>query len=707
MSSAFVRFVPRGAVEPGSRLEDFVRLARHELGALVATEDWELSSWHVGRSYNAKGYNRKTRYLHYYRAGSRAGAGGTVDGVVLDPRYVDFAKAYCRYMHAASPVQFENQSKRLSALQFIEAAFRSLGLVPYIPDCNPTVLNTAVKLSKAGVGVARHYQFALYIEQVHRFCLGHRFYNAPFQWRHGVRKPKDRTHDLGDAAKEWREERLPSPEAYSALAHVFRNAETFVDMLMSAVSAICCSVPIRAHEVLQLREDCEIRERLMVKRLDPDGVEREEESEAYGIRVWPGKGNPPQVKWVPTVMATVVQEAVQRLRNLCRPAREIAAWCQAHPGQLWLPPHLEHLRDADRVSMADLAKILGQERPSAILWLAGNLAVRPESDGRRRWVRFADVQHALLGCMPANFPWFNADQSQPYSNTLIVVRRNEVHATKGTHPCVIGECGVQAFGHWLSGHDGGMKPSVFARWGFTERDGSPIDITTHSFRHWLNTVAQLRGLGELDIAKWSGRDSSQNHAYNHVTPEETLSQIRELLEENGGIGPLFDAASPERINRPVSAKDFLNAQIGSAHTTDYGICIHDYSLLPCQVLGDCLGCSENVFVKGDGEHREKIGDRLELAVTQLNQSRDAEAEGIFGADRWTRDHLGKIAKMRRILDIHEDGSIPDGTVVSLEDPRQDNEVAMAVRDRNEHVGGDFPGLGAFDQDTATALRWDD
>ena len=599
----------------------------------------------------------------------------------------------------------------MNALQFIEAAFRSLGLAPHIPDCNPTVLNTAVVLAKDGVGAARHYQFALYIEQVHRFCSEHRFYNAPFQWRHGVRKPKDRTEELGESAKEWREDRLPSPEAYSALAHMFRNAETFADKMMSAVSAICCSVPIRAHEVLQLRENCEIRERRILKRIDAEGIEREEEGEAYGVRVWPGKGNPPQVKWVPTVMVSVVQEAVQRLRDLCRPARDIAAWYEAHPNQLWLPPRLEHLRNADWISMADLGEILGLERLTSVhQWLTGNPEVRQGSAERgQRRVHFADVQRVLLNLMPVNFPWFNGDASQPYSCTLIVVHRNEMHATRGNCPCVLGHCGIATFEHWLSGHDNGKKPNVFTRWGFTERDGSPIEITTHSFRHWLNTVAQLRGMGDLDIAKWSGRDPSQNQAYNHVTPEETLSQIRELLGDNGGVGPLFEAASPERIKRPVSRSDFLNAQIGSAHTTDYGICIHDYSLLPCQVLGDCLGCSENVFVKGDRKHQEKIEKRLELALVQLDHSKQAEGDGIYGADRWTQDHLRKIQIMRTILAIHQDGAIPHGKIINLEAARHDNEVAMAIRDRNVGVGGDIQAGMLFDQDAATDVEsmWDD
>ncbi len=40
-----------------------------------------------------------------------------------------------------------------------------------------------------------------------------------------------------------------------------RHSETFVDRLYSAVSAIFVSIPIRVHEVLQLRVDCEVFEK--------------------------------------------------------------------------------------------------------------------------------------------------------------------------------------------------------------------------------------------------------------------------------------------------------------------------------------------------------------------------------------------------------------------------------------------------------------
>jgi hypothetical protein len=221
-----------------------------------------------------------------------------------------------------------------------------------------------------------------------------------------------------------------------------------------------------------------------------------------------------------------------------------------------------------------------------------------------------------------------------------------------------------------------------------ERDGSPIKISSHAFRHWLNTIAQYRGLSDLDIAKWSGRSLEQNPYYNHVTPEETISQIRELLEDNDGAGPLFEATRSTGPNSPISREDFLKVQIGSAHVTDFGACVHDYSLLPCQHHGDCLGCAENIFVKGDTQHVEKIRKRLDLAKRQLRDSQAAQADRLFGADRWTRDHLRHIARMEEMLACHVDTNIQDGTVINLQAQHQDTEVAMAIRDRQaSNIGG--------------------
>lgn len=688
MSANSVKILPFPAIlHPADRVQAFIALVRDEIDALVSNEEWPNDAWHVGGHFITKGQNRDNRMLPFYKNSATISARQEIRGEILDPAFREFAKAYMRYTHSTSPVSFENTRKRLKALQLIEAAFHELGVHPAIENINVVVLNTAVEMAKAGVGPAQHYQFALSIQQVYTFCLERNLMNGPFQWKHGVRKPKDRTEEIGKAAKEWRENRLPSPEAFHALAHIFRNAETFIDRLYSSICAICISIPIRAHEVLQLRLDCEVHERVKCPETGDD-------VEAYGIRVWPGKGSPPQVKWVPTQMVSVVQEAVRRLREMCSDARSVAKWYESFPGSLWLPPELEIRRQSDFVSLKDLQRLLAMAglrdltnwlRTQGIPWLLTQGRKRRSDDGH---VRITAVASAVVRLLPSEFPYLNGAKDQLYSETLAILLVNQGHSRKANFNCAIEKPTVQAFERWLSGHDGGKKPSVFKAWGFSERDGSEIKITTHTFRHWLNTVAQLKGMSELDIAKWSGRDAAQNKSYNHVTSEEILSQIREALDNGRAVGPMFEAAKVQGVNRPVDRREFIDAQIGSALTTDFGICVHDYSLLPCQSHGDCLGCAENVFVKSDGMHRDKVLKRLLLAEKQLNDALAALDARTYGADRWLEAHQLSIARMRRMLAIHDDPGIADGTIVNLPDGAHDNEIAMAVRDRVERSKGD-------------------
>ncbi|MBB4585580.1 hypothetical protein GGE50_001446 [Rhizobium leguminosarum] len=699
MSGSVLRFESDHIEFPSDRVREFVELAR-EIDVLIKQEDWDADLWQVGASFVTKGQNRDNRVLAFYnRDATLTNRQEIVGGAPLADGLKDFAKAYVRYMHSTSQVSFENTMKRLDAIQLIEAAFRSLGLSPSIENLNVAVLNTAVSLAKVGVGAGRAYQFALYIQQVHRFCLDRKFLIAPFQWKHGVKKPKDKTEAIGKEAKAWRDEKLPSPEAFHALAHIYRNSETFVDRLFSAITAIFVAFPIRVHEVLQLRGDCEVFEEVK-------NPETGEMVDAYGIRVFPGKGHPPQVKWVPTQMASIVQEAVGRIREMCSEARAVAAWYEERPGELWLPEDLEPCRAGDWLDIKDVMRLVGTRTVGQVPYWVRTQGVEWRSDGLpteyMKGVRISSLATRLLRDMPRDFPKFNGSDEQKYSDTLILLFVNQAHAQRGTYPTLIEQMTVQTYDHWLSGHDGGKKQSVFEAWRFTERDGSPINISSHSFRHWLNTVAQLKGMSDMDIAKWSGRKLEQNAAYNHVSSEEILSQIREALDDGTGIGPMFEAAKATGVNRPVDRRDFAEAQIGAALTTELGICVHDYSLLPCQTHGDCLDCSENVFIKGDTKHRDRIGKRLVLTERQLQHALWAMGDDYFGADKWVLSHQRTIEKLRRILAIHDDPTIPDGTIVNLAGSSKDNEVAMALRDRGDGGASALQGIESVALDAEDA-----
>ena len=130
------------------------------------------------------------------------------------------------------------------------------------------------------------------------------------------------------------------------------------------------------------------------------------------------------------------------------------------------------------------------------------------------------------------FPFLNRGIGIRYSEALILMRKNELHAERGTYLCMIEPVPTDCLNDALGSKKDG-RASIFDRFELKEPDCTPIRITTHQFRHFLNTIADMDGMSAFDIAKWSGRiDVRQNAAYNHLTSAEMLGKIRKAVGDN-------------------------------------------------------------------------------------------------------------------------------------------------------------------------------
>ncbi len=671
--SELIRFVPRAEVDARSNVANFIALSRDRLTSLVEADQWDGHVWDVSKAFTRKGKPSLTSRLHLVRHGSLVGKGATAVGSPLSEPFGTYVRAFLRYQHAAAPMVYERLQARLIALGHIEAAFTSLGRTADICALSADVLTAAVRIAGTGVGGAVRYQRAMTIQSVYSFCREHGFISAPFTWKHGVRKADDVQERIGDAFAKRRAEKLPSRKALDMLALAYCEPKELRDALFSAVTAICICAPIRLHEVLQLQTDCGCDETRRNERGDT--------VPAFGLRVLPGKGNAPQVKWLADVMQELGREAVEKLRAASEQARVIAAWYIANPTKMYLPADMAHLRGASHIGAAALSNLVGTATPWKWAKSNGLSAVQLTEEKGSSYV-FADLERSVLAQLPKDFPLHNGHPSLPYSQSLILVRRGCLRAdTLGEGSRVMFEpLSINAYGMWLSGKVD--RPSVFERYGFTEADGSAIEQTSHGFRHWLNDTAHREGLGAMDIAHWSGRNPAQNKYYDHQTPAQFHDQWRDMVAKAGGIGPVFEAADALPDTAPISRAEFLKSHLGAAHQTELGACIHDYSLLPCQKHGDCLNCEENVFIKGDPVHLGEIARRHDVTAAQLAVARSAMDDGDYGADLWVQDHETSLAKLALMLSTHSDASIPDGKVVNLPGAGADTEVSLAMRQRD-------------------------
>jgi hypothetical protein len=640
-----VTFVPQADRDAQANLAAFIDLCRTRLTVFGQSLDFEADSWDVSDTIKLAGKSKALRLVF-----GNAGAGNKPVRVTMREPFKSFAKSYMRYQHGVNPTR--DVSTRMAALRALEVALLEIGTADPT-HVNSHVLNRAAQRLGERVAATSAYRVGGQLEKISNFLCDNRLVAIPIRWPNPLKRPNDLTR-IGKEADERRASKIPSNAALDALPNVFRMVTAPADVLVSSVTAILCSAPDRISELLALPVNCEVRQ----KREGSD-------EDAYGLRWWPAKGAAPMVKWIIPSMAGVVEQAVRKVSRLTDEARKVARWYEENPTQLYLTEDAEHFRANEWLSMEDVGEIIFADQVGRGVprqWCDSNHVRRYQFGGKKTYVRFADVEIAVLRRLPRGFPIVDAKTGLKYSDALFAIQRNALHASRARIRCII-ERMTDSHIHPRLGYGSidGIQ-SIFDRCGFYEPDGSPIRVTTHQFRHYLNTLAQAGGLSQLDIAKWSGRkDVRQNRYYDHETPTAIVARIRTAVgDDTRMFGPLATGHRAALITRD----EFARLKVPTAHTTDFGYCIHDYVMSPCQMHRDCLNCGEQVCVKGEAEKERRV--------------REAHAEA-------TR------LLARAELDILDDPAVPPGAVIQLtpsDIPSRLEQAAQARALLPSRVGGD-------------------
>ena len=658
----FAVFRPREELDAQANLDGFIESSRRDLTIFGTSLDFDAISWDLTKYLERRTVKNSRVAVTFSTWGTRNDA----RPVSLAQPFLSFAKAYLRYMHGLRPTKIIDF--RLAALRALEFALTENG-----GEANPVLLDTglfnrAAQTIGLELAEATAYRIGGQLEMVARFLAEHRLTKVPVHWKNHLRRPSD-TNRVGKEADERRQKKLPSEAALDALPKAFRLATNPADIIVTATAALLCSAPDRITEVMTLPVDCE-------------HWSKHKGEEVYGIRWWPAKGAEPMVKWVVPSMASVVQEALAKIRSCTEEARLVAKWYEDQPNQVYLPTDKEHLRHQEWLDMPELAEWLGlADRTSASSWCKSHdvPTTTRAGSGQKSYARFADIAAAIIGMLPPGFPVFDKSTGLRYSEALFVVRHNETNRQRGMNPSMIKPITIQQISDGIGGRVEHGFPSVFSRMGFTELDGSPIQISTHQFRHYLNTLAQLGGMSQLDIAKWSGRkDIRQNAAYDHVSADQMLQKVRDAIgDESQMFGPL--AELPKRV--PIPRDEFARLMVPTAHTTDFGFCIHDFTMSPCQLYADCIHCQDLVCVKGDEERAAKLRLRLDEARSLYEYSLAAVNEGYAGGDRWMKHQEATVERLTQLCGILDNPSVPNGSAIQLATPHMASRIAQAVEAR--------------------------
>ncbi len=662
-----VHFVPRAELEAEENMKGFVDVCRSRLTVFGADLNFDSNVWDVSAALEIKkSVRQRLIFSNWNTVGNR-------QWIPMAEPFLWFAKAYVRYQHAHRPTK--SVSQRLAALRAIELAL-SENVEPSDPIMiTAQILNRASQLCVAKFAQAAAYRVCGQIELLNDFMIRNRLLAAPSRWRNPTARPRDSVR-VGVEFDRHREKKLPSAAALSAVASIFQMATTPGDILTTSIVAILCAAPSRISEVLYLRDDCEVTQ-----------IVPSTGKEAYGLRWYPAKGAPPMIKWVIPAMADVVRDAIAKIHNITAPAREIAKWYEAHPTELYLPRRLEHVRGREWITLDEAGEIVFLDpvaRGTVSAWCDRNGVPRSKGRVEEPRCRMADVQAAVLSSLPQNFPWAHKAAGLKFSEALFAVQPNFMNEGKASLRGKIGIVTHAEVSKRLSGRDDRGTSSIFERHGFSEENGSGIRITTHQFRHYLNTLAQAGGLSQLDIAKWSGRkDIRQNRAYDHLSDRDVVAMVRTAVgDPENAVGPLARLDTTALIRRD----EFARLTVPTAHTTEFGYCIHDFSMLPCQLHRDCLNCAEQVCIKGDAVREANIRRLRDETRELLAAAVAAESDQDHGANRWVDHQRRTLARLDELCAIFDDPTVPSGTVIQPAKTAPASRLQQAAKDRALSIG---------------------
>ena len=647
-------FRPRSELDAEANMAVFIKQCRDDLVVFGHNLDWESNYWDAA-GVTFGNIDHKKRVL--------------IDGLVMRQPFLDFAKAYFRYQQGHKPTRAKNEMRALKALE--RALVVGTGGV-CVSDIDHGVLDLAADLARGAYSDGMAYHAGRELERLAKFLVERRLISRHLQWLSPIRRPSD-TVRTGKKARIERERKLPSDEVMSALAGVFSSRPTcHRDIFTTSTAALLLSSPSRATEVLALVVDCEVEEPK-----DTGGV-------AYGWRFHPGTGAPPMVKWIPETMVSLAKEAMQRIRTITEDGRWLARWLEDRPTEFPRHGQCPDVHDDAPLTLLETAQAVGiySDVKSYCREELKRLGISP-ADGKNTlrllnlWVRSK---------LPKDFPWYDRDRGVRYSNALYCMRLRQIDTARRVSPVCLWKPTVNSINNDLCSRDvGNMEPvpSIFDRHGYNDRRRGALKITTHQFRHFLNTVAQRGGLGQAEIARWSGRvDVKQNRDYDHMSEFELVDMLRShdpALQLGQPLEELIDDIAKKL---PISREEFELLVIPTAHVTEYGYCVHDYVMSPCLRYRDCLNCSEQVCIKGD--HRiSRMKERLEL-IQKLAARAEAEiAEGSAGADRWYEIQKLTESRLRELIAIMEDSSVPDGTIIRLRNDAEFSPLKRALRAKHE------------------------
>lgn len=596
---------------------------------------------------------------------------------VLHSSILDFAKAYVKYQRINSKLKTQDT---ILAIRVIErVCLQKYGLVD-LTTLTIADFDFAVEIAKQNYKPSSAYHVGRQLQILLNFLKRLKMVVIS-DWKNPIRKPVDRTIALDQESENHRASKLPDEDAIFALAEIFSRKKSELsdrDIFITCAVSLLLSAPERASELFFLKSNCiheqEIQSTIKYGSELTDSIAEKEM--AIGLRWYAQKNYGYDIKYIPHVMVPIVQIAIERLKGLSEKPRAFAFLLEKSRK---FPRHVlcPNVTDEQLLTRKEVLQAMGFEQTGynnskQAMHSGYSFLVCRGIPTKDFAVCLNDLNIILRNRLPRGFPYIpfktGSGVQVKWSEALFSCFVNQFNSQKPTVSTELWIPHIDTLNEGLSQTKKNLRgkdqlcnvQSIFQKWEYGN-----LSITTHQFRHLLNTIANTNGMESLLLAKWSGRaDIKQNRIYDHTSVEERNNALV-LMQNNEKIENQNVSICNIGIATPRTLQELNTRTTLSMHTTEFGLCTHSYIDEPCLKYRNCLNCTEHICVKGDDEKKRRLQDRLKKEKILCQKDKLSVEKNVTGAGKWLELRELTILRCEQMLALLEDPTIADGTPLSI------------------------------------------
>ncbi|WP_201606388.1 integrase [Psychrobacter okhotskensis] len=558
----------------------------------------------------------------------------------LKNEWADVAKALFVLRFHRKNQAIPNQRNFITAIGYIYYAANQINQSFF--QLTPEVLDNACKIISKHYADSTAYNLHKAVGEFAAHCDSNALCHNYLDYKFSRMKRPDSTGGVGhkrldnpEAADSTKDEKMVDPLIYQVIGKLYQNVpKNHKYRLYILLLSLLILTGRRLSEVSLL----------------PFQEINEDDKGNFYINYFPRKSSlgdtltPLERLFLPTDIAPIVKEIIEEAIDLSETPRAVAKQMQ-EKGSADLR-FLEKISNSKRFYTKDFAKLgLSSELLGKSGWIRKNGLAQEEVKNNSK-VFYTDKEALKQYCSkyfePISIEAIHIDQQgkKYFLADLLFVR--ELGLSSG------------AYAHWLSTSCSHSMIATFLRY-FPNlskeyaNEYTEVDFTSHKFRHTMNTLLDEGGLSDLLQTEWFGRSNPRDtKVYQHTSPEKKALMLREDIK-NGTIGGKL----AEQIKViPINHQDaVLKARIKAVHDVGTGLCIHNFSQMPCERHLQCSAdCKDYVWVKDDSKRIEEVKRLFALTtIAQETVENQAKSKKPKKSSDWTLHNEKKLQTLGKQL----------------------------------------------------------